>query len=288
MWCIFELGCLVLEIKIYAGPAVRRRLRILCLHGFRQNASSLKGRLASFTKKLKGMAEFVFVDAPHKVPLIFSKSYVLEESTLERKAAQCKPEFEVPHRKYAWLVTPEMMSTCLGSQASGAALISDAVPTSTTTVEFDKDQYKKQTLGWPTSLSMLGKVFSEMGPFDGVLGFSQGAAVAASLCVLSESIPQANNSINFRFAILCSGFVSPACELQDLMSCTSLPLNCPSLHIFAESTGRDNQIVNEDSMQLASMFNSENSVVLTHNMGHIVPSHRENVDKVKIFLNQFI
>lgn len=312
---------------------MRPRLRILCLHGFRQSASGLKGRLASFTKKLKGVADFVFVDAPHKVPLIFSKGHTLEEATRGRTAVHLTPESKVTHRKYTWLVTPEMASTFPDSQAPGdlisdtipasrrpveltpeskglhrkyawfvtpemastladsqapGDLISDTNPDSKTSVEFDRDQYKKQTLGWPTSLSMLEKVFSDLGPFDGVLGFSQGAAVAASLCLLSESAPQANKSIQFRFVILCSGFVSSASEVQELLSRSTLPLNCPSLHIFAESTGHDSQIVNEDSKQLASMFSSKNSVVLTHNMGHIVPSRRETVDKVKSFLNQFL
>eukprot|EP00250_Pteridium_aquilinum_P005490 c15574_g1_i1 orf=75-2147(+) len=268
------------------GPTVRQKLRILCLHGFRQSASSLKGRLASFTKKLKGMADFVFVDAPHKVPLIFSKSDKLEDTA--NLAPQSKPEIEVPHRKYAWLVTPEMMLSCLDLQASPDTLIRDTVPSLRIAVEFDKDQFRKQTQGWLTSLSELERVFLEMGPFDGVLGFSQGAAVAASLCLLKESSPQVNSNVKFRFVILCSGFVSPACEVQDLMSRISLPLNFPSLHIFAESMGHDRQIVNGDSMQLTSMFNSESSVVLTHNMGHIVPSQKEYVDKVRIFLSHFI
>ena len=45
-----------------------RKLRILCLHGFRQN---FKGGTTSLTKKLKNMAEFVFVNAPHELPFIY-------------------------------------------------------------------------------------------------------------------------------------------------------------------------------------------------------------------------
>ena len=50
--------------------AGRRRLRILCLHGFRQSASSLKGRTAALARKLSDLAELVFIDGPHPVPFV--------------------------------------------------------------------------------------------------------------------------------------------------------------------------------------------------------------------------
>lgn len=53
--------------------AGRRRLRILCLHGFRQSASSLKGRTAALARKLSDLAELVFVDAPHPVPFVIKQ-----------------------------------------------------------------------------------------------------------------------------------------------------------------------------------------------------------------------
>ncbi|KAI5068241.1 hypothetical protein GOP47_0016586 [Adiantum capillus-veneris] len=266
---------------INGGPSARRKLRILCLHGFRQSASSLKGRLAALTKKLKGMAEFVFVDAPHVVPLIFTKT---ETRSHEQKTS----ELRVPHKKFAWLVSPEMTWTPVDLQVSPAGLESDVSLNFKNQMGFDKDQYKRQTMGWPATLSKLEEVFSEFGHFDGVLGFSQGAAVAASLCLLSKSGLKANSSIKFQFVILCSGFILHAKETQDLISSVSLPLNCPSLHIFADSAGHDRQIVNDDSVRLKDLFNAEKSVVLTHGLGHIVPSQKERVEKVKNFLSQFI
>lgn len=46
----------------------QRRLRILCLHGFRQSASSFRGRSAALAKRLSGIADLVFMDAPHILP----------------------------------------------------------------------------------------------------------------------------------------------------------------------------------------------------------------------------
>ncbi|GLC50616.1 hypothetical protein PLESTB_000399800 [Pleodorina starrii] len=48
------------------GP---RRLRILCLHGFRQTAKQFQGRTCALRKKLRDLADFVFVDGPHTLPL---------------------------------------------------------------------------------------------------------------------------------------------------------------------------------------------------------------------------
>jgi len=43
-------------------------LRILCLHGYRQNGSMFREKTGSFRKLLKKqVGEFVFLDAPHLI-----------------------------------------------------------------------------------------------------------------------------------------------------------------------------------------------------------------------------
>ncbi|KAI9096161.1 serine hydrolase FSH [Phlyctochytrium arcticum] len=44
------------------------RLRILCLHGYTQNADVFRKRIAVVTKDLKKLADFVFISAPHSLP----------------------------------------------------------------------------------------------------------------------------------------------------------------------------------------------------------------------------
>lgn len=45
-------------------------LRILCLHGYRQNGNMFREKTGSFRKLLKKhVAEFVFIDAPHLIPV---------------------------------------------------------------------------------------------------------------------------------------------------------------------------------------------------------------------------
>lgn len=44
-------------------------LRILCLHGYRQNGTMFREKTGSFRKLMKKhVADFVFIDAPHLIP----------------------------------------------------------------------------------------------------------------------------------------------------------------------------------------------------------------------------
>ncbi|KAK0602618.1 hypothetical protein LWI29_035293 [Acer saccharum] len=106
-------------------------------------------------------------------------------------------------------------------------------------------QYQQQTDGFDVSLSYLKTVFSQQGPFDGILGFSQGAAMAASICALRERL---KGELDFRFGILCSSYALPSTEFQPGS------INCPSLHIFGNDLGKDIPIANQTSRDLAMAF----------------------------------
>lgn len=297
-----------------------KKLKILCLHGFRQNASNLKGRLASFTRKLKHLAEFVFVDAPHELPFIYQSisnrvqdgkdDASLESCTNSMNLSQTKPMLpQNCNRKRAWLIAPnchrsnfdgchtDMILNLEGNSSMSKTLQQSSQQDESklekanwiqATSPFDPLQYQQQTVGWHETLIHLQEVFSNMGPFDGVLGFSQGASVAATLCSLRQRSSGHNTNINFRFVILCSGFPSPAEEFQQFISNSSmLPIDIPSLHIFGGTAGLDKQIMSDASMQLASFFRSDCCVVLKHSSGHIIPTQSSYIDRIKDFL-QFL
>lgn len=45
-------------------------LRVLCLHGYRQNGTMFREKTGSLRKLLKKqVADFVFIDAPHLIPM---------------------------------------------------------------------------------------------------------------------------------------------------------------------------------------------------------------------------
>lgn len=348
-----------------ADEVHHRKLKILCLHGFRQSASSLKGRLNALRKKLRQRVEFVYVDAPHEVLCMDqSESSVTDEIMSAAQSNNEDPSLRGScvdetrdgtakklSKKFAWLISPETaagygttvppqrlvgeavhLTRCDDSgaeprnaspdmhdiiinkpdvvtkcddwdgtfrnagTASSSSLetfgdhslatgghASDAVARleSKTTIP-QSLQYLTQTDGWPRSWVHLQRVFTELGPFDGVLGFSQGAAIAAALCTRRSSITRQHaEAVSFKFAILCSGFFSPAVEHP------RTAMDCPSLHIFGGSPDHDRQIGVNESEKLASLFQPDTRRIVRHSMGHIVPTQPEYVQQYLEFLSQF-
>ncbi|KAH0850697.1 hypothetical protein HID58_095313, partial [Brassica napus] len=237
------------ELTPAGDDDTRRKLRILCLHGFRQNASGFKGRTGSLAKKLKNIAELVFIDAPHELQFIY------------QTATNPPPPLGACNKKFAWLVSPDFDKPS---------------ETGWTQCQFDPLQYQNQTEGFDKSLTYLKTVFAEKGPFDGILGFSQGAAMAAAVCGKQEQLV---GEIDFRFCVLCSGFTPwPLLEKREQGS-----IKCPSLHIFGSQPGKDRQIVTQASSDLQGC-----ATVIEHDFGHIIPTKSPYIDEIKTFLNQFV
>ncbi|EXB60958.1 hypothetical protein L484_007274 [Morus notabilis] len=246
----------------------RRKLRILCLHGFRQNVSSFKGRTASFAKKLKNIVELALIDAPHELPFIYQPSVSESDQTCASPSPLKGPPPPSQHckKKFAWLVSPNF-----GQSSKTDWKIADC--------PFDALQYQQQTDGFEESLAYVKDMISREGPFDGILGFSQGAATAAAVCARLGTL---NGKLEFRFAILCSGFALNLPELDGGL------IQCPSLHIFGSDDGKDRQIANKASRELASLFDDGCSVVIQHDSGHIIPTRSPYIDQIKEFLQRFL
>jgi len=100
--------------------------------------------------------------------------------------------------------------------------------------------------------------------FDGIFGFSQGAALAGLLTAVQES---GGTPPGFRldFAIMVGGFTS---DLPKHAGLFQHKLTTPSIHVI----GRSDVIVpRRDSLRLAGRF--ADPLVLEHPGGHIVPGH---------------
>ncbi|KZV43675.1 rhodanese-like domain-containing protein 6-like [Dorcoceras hygrometricum] len=243
-----------------------RRLRILCLHGFRQNASSFKGRTASLSKKLKNIAEFVFVDAPHELPFIYQPPVANQSYTHGSVLTQECPSFKISNRKFAWLIAPDHDKKTDNEWKMA-------------NVPFDPLQYGQQTKGFEKSFNYLKTLFSQAGPFDGILGFSQGAAMAA---LVSANEGMFKGEIDFRFVILCSGFA------VNMGANAEGSITCPSLHIFGSKEGNDRQIDCQASKHLASLFDKSCCAIIEHDLGHIIPTRSPYIDDIKDFLRRFL
>lgn len=132
--------------------------------------------------------------------------------------------------------------------------------------------------GLEEALGTVAQALNKLGPFDGLLGFSQGAALAALVCALSQAgdrrfpLP--------RFIILISGFCPRGLGLQE--SILQGPLSLPSLHVFGDT---DRVIPSEESVQLASRFTG--AITLTHSGGHFIPAAAPQRQAYLKFLDQF-
>ncbi|MEY9930488.1 pimeloyl-ACP methyl ester carboxylesterase [Catenulispora sp. GP43] len=111
--------------------------------------------------------------------------------------------------------------------------------------------------------------------FDGVFGFSQGAALAGLLTAVQES-GGAPPEFHFRFAILVGGFTS---DLPKHAALLRHELTTPSAHVI----GRSDVIVpRRDSLRLADRF--ADPLVVEHSGGHIVPGHDAVAGPIAAFL----
>ena len=95
--------------------AGRRRLRILCLHGFRQSASSLKGRTAALARKLSDLAELVFIDAPHPVPFVIKQQPTCLQDPCHGRAPEqeCHSSAGAPCQNEGGSLRTEQGSACI-------------------------------------------------------------------------------------------------------------------------------------------------------------------------------
>jgi predicted esterase len=117
------------------------------------------------------------------------------------------------------------------------------------------------------------------GPYDGLVGFSQGAALVTILCML-------NCCPNLRFVMLFGGYpATPHLHLPKLQDdhfltdifnkyAKSVPngelIDMPSLHVWGTT---DLQVPSEQSLALSNLY--KNPVLHVHTGGHFIPTMPE-------------
>lgn len=143
---------------------------------------------------------------------------------------------------------------------------------------FDARQESESSFGLEQSLEVVQMAVKDLGPFDGILGFSQGAALVAMLCSLQEK--KLDPTYNFRFAILVAGFRS-ACD-QHQYFYKGVKIMVPSLHVY----GQDDKVIPEQmSQDLLPLF--QGAHILAHQGGHFIPAASAHKHIYQGFLNGF-
>ena len=137
----------------------------------------------------------------------------------------------------------------------------------------------KTYVGLEESLALARQTLQEHGPFDGLLGFSQGATLGALLCLAPSPLPP------LRFAVLVSGFMPRDPALEPLVGTAEGPpplrVPLPSLHVMGEN---DQLVAAASSQRLSDCF--AGATLHHHEGGHLVPSSADFRALLKDFVTR--
>lgn len=140
---------------------------------------------------------------------------------------------------------------------------------------------------------LLYNTIKEQGPFDGVIGFSQGASVACAFILQHMARkPLDPSSALFKYALLFSGAdvvdsVGLAIKAEDKISQApgqgegapseqkKPKIGIPSLHVCGEL---DENL--QGSLSLMERFDTETAELVMHKLGHTIPRDGEMVDTI--------
>ena len=137
------------------------KIRVLCLHGYGQNAEFFRARTGALRKGLpKGGTEYEFIDGPYEA-------------------------------KASFLSTEDADGQSRGKMLGWWDFEGDA----------SRPSASARYIGLQESLQRVRQKIEDDGPFDGIFGFSQGATLAAMLCLVQPKPPPV------RWIVLCAAFL---------------------------------------------------------------------------------
>jgi len=206
-----------------------KKLRVLCLHGFRTSGSFLQKQIIRWDSSITEKLDMCFLDGPYP--------------------AQGKSEIEkiFPPPYFEWF-------------------------------QFEKDFTEYTNLD--KAFAFIVDYMEKNGPFDGLLGFSQGATLSAALVGYQRKGLMLKNHPPVRFIISLSGS-----KFRDPKMCEILyspPIKCPTVHFIGAKDW-----LKEPGEELMQAF--ENPVLIAHPQGHMVPRlDKEAVEKLNGFLESLM
>ncbi|KAI8092671.1 serine hydrolase FSH [Halteromyces radiatus] len=232
-----------------------RKLRILCLHGLAQNGIHFRKKMTTLATSIDKQAELVYVTAPH---VILSPEY----SSVSKREQDSNITISDEVKAFGWWhplrykkLLPD--GTCVGTMET---------------------------------LSFLKQVMIDQGPFDGILGFSQGACLSACLSVMLENRTILPNMIppdfphpSLKFVIIVAGFPPKQQEAFKPLFAQPIKIRTPSMHMIGDL---DTLVLPEQMNELANLY--QDPVIFKHSGGHFVPSSIAAQKNLSEFLSRFI
>ena len=118
--------------------------------------------------------------------------------------------------------------------------------------------------GKEKSIELISNTFRDKGPFDGLLGFSQGAAVSLVVAAMQQDGRLLQNFDPLKLCIFIAGFRSR--DKDHIAMLDKFKLDCPTLHIWGEK----DQL--KQGCEAAVDCCSSRAIVERHPAGHKVPN----------------
>ncbi|KYQ99757.1 DUF341 family protein [Tieghemostelium lacteum] len=250
----------------------KKKLRILCLHGYKQNGTIFKSKTAVLRKSMKDIAEFIYIDAPHIVD--------------EKNGTSSWWRASKDGKEYrGWEVTLDYLREVFITQgpidgvlgfSQGAVLCSLLCSISS----LNSDPTLENNMYHNCFSFRFGLLFS---------GFQSRASIHQSLYPCSEHNNGSHNitSHNLNGSNDCLDNSSNSNSPQQSSSPKqSYPLNkiqTPSLHCWGKS---DELILASNCESLSSHFS--NPQIYEHSYGHLVPTSKADIQTYRNFLTTFI
>lgn len=216
------------------------KLKILALHGYRQSGPVFKSKTGSFRKMVQKYADITYITGPHKV---VNEVGILEDSE------------SVETDQYSWWFNRNDI-TFKGDRVGGPAI------------------------GFGKSLKLIQETYEELGPFDGILGFSQGACFAGLILQLQH---RSFLKTDFKFGIMVAGFCSGSLPHHGYYSDSILSI--PSMHIYGSS---DEIIPQKMSEKLSNYFVRDRRIDILHSGGHFFPASSQQKQHYIDFLRDML
>ncbi|KAL2513357.1 alpha/beta-Hydrolases superfamily protein [Abeliophyllum distichum] len=194
------------------GKITQKKLRFLCLHGFRTSGEVLKKQLVTkWPESVLERLDLVFVDAP--LPC--------------RGKSEVEGIFDPPY--YEWF-------------------------------QFNKEFTEYEN--FDECLAYVEDCMLKHGPFDGLLGFSQGAILSAALPGLQAKGVALKRVPKLNVLIIIGGAKFRNQSVAE--KAYSSPIQCPTLHFLGET-----DFLKQYGVELLESF--AEPLVIHHPKGHTIP-----------------
>ena len=181
------------------STAAARKLRILCFHGYLQDSFVFKTRIAALKRKLKNVATLGMAWESRLFDWCWSVDFLdgpFEATPLERFQVDQNEEMYVPFVFHlACLAVFKFGLDCLCSWGMSSRVSLVSYPCYGTHLIYPCSSPKgkgwwtfdgTKSIGYEQAVEYVANYMKQNGPYDGLLGFSQGGTMACYLALLQQ------------------------------------------------------------------------------------------------------